>query len=200
MKQKTVVDNFARLISTIFVPPVLALFTFVYFSITFETLPEKRIFSILISSMLLFIVPIIFFFILRRQNRITDFDTTIKEQRILPYFFGIALMLIGITLSFIYQINKEIVFLWILYLVSSVFLLLITKSWKISAHALGVSIPFAIFSFHLQVIPTLVLFVVLLLVGWSRIRLTVHSIKQVVCGGILGCVIVYLMVFLDKLI
>ncbi len=200
MKQKTIVDYIARFISTLFVPPVTALFTFTYYSYTKETDPDKMIFSILISTLLVFIFPIIIFIYLRKKKRISDLDTNLNEQRILPYSLGILLMSAGIICSFIFQFNNEIILLWLIHFINMVLLVIITRFWKISAHTLGVAIAFGIFSFHLQVVLTLALFVILLLVGWSRMRLKIHSFKQVLLGGILGCTLVYLIELIDSLI
>ncbi len=200
MKHKTIVYYLARFISTLFVPPVPALFMFVYFSFTIETDPDKMISSVLISTLLVFIFPIIIFIYLRKEKRISDFDTNQKEQRILPYSLGILLMSAGIIFSFIFKFNNVIILLWIIHFIYMVLLVIITRFWKISAHTLGVAIAFSIFSFHLQVVLTLALFVILLLVGWSRIRLKNHSFKQVLLGGILGCTLVYLIKLIDSII
>ncbi|RJP70007.1 MAG: phosphatase PAP2 family protein [Ignavibacteriales bacterium] len=200
MKQKTIVDYIARIISTLFVPPVPALFAFVYFTFTIETDPDKMIFSVLISMLLVFIFPIIIFIYLRKKKTISDLDTNLKEQRILPYSLGIVLMFAGIICSFIFQFNNEIILLWLIHFINMVLLVIITRFWKISAHTSGVAIAFGIFSFHLQVVLTLALFVILLLVGWSRMRLKIHSFQQVLLGGILGCTLVYLIELIDSLI
>ncbi len=191
MKSKTLIDHLARITSTIFVPPTLAVFTFTYFSLIFEKDTLTKTFSIIISTILLFVIPIILFFVLRRRNKITDNDTTIKEQRIFPYFIGAILNLIGLIISFVIHLDQNIIFLWLVYLVNTAIILFITKLWKISAHSLGIAIPFAVFSFYLHFNLALILFLILILVGWSRLHLKIHSRSQVILGAFAGIITVF---------
>jgi membrane-associated phospholipid phosphatase len=63
----------------------------------------------------------------------------------------------------------------------------ITRYWKISTHALGISAPLVvmIYLYGLQPLPFLVLIPI---VGWSRVWLRAHTVLQVVAGTALGVV------------
>ena len=112
----------------------------------------------------------------------------VKEQRTSPYLFGIFLTIIAILLS-VYLVNNRIItFAWIAYLICSVILVIVNKFWKISAHAMGAAIPLGIILFYSNLL-SLTLVIILILVGWSRIKLKMHNLNQVLAGSFLGVIV-----------
>jgi membrane-associated phospholipid phosphatase len=75
----------------------------------------------------------------------------------------------------------------------------ITRYWKISTHALGISAPLVvmIYLYGLQPLPFLVLIPI---VGWSRVWLRAHTVLQVIAGTALGGLSVLVCFRLFKLI
>jgi membrane-associated phospholipid phosphatase len=81
------------------------------------------------------------------------------------------------------------------YVITSLFMMVITLRWKISIHAAGVAGPsmFLVLNYNLALWPFLI---VTLLVCWSRWRLRVHTIEQVFAGALLSVVVTSIMVYL----
>ncbi len=182
----------ARIISYLFIPPVMNLLTFLYLSGFSEG--KTKITIILLSALFGVIIPIIFFIIMRRKGKIDDDDAKIKEQRSVPYLFGIFLIVIAIILSINFKLPEIIVVVWIAYLLNSVILLTVNKIWKMSAHALGTAIPVGVV-LHFSIEMTCVFLLILLITSWSRLKLKVHTPAQVLAGALTGITVTFFTIY-----
>ena len=151
----------------------------------FETGSDKIIQVNAITFIFGFLFPVLLFFYLRHKNRISNDDATRKEERQFPYLFSTLFALLAvISLIFIHS-NLIVILAYATYTINTVLLIIINKYWKISAHAIGVASPWAIILYYnISLFPIFIL--ILLVVGWSRIKLNVHSLSQVVAGSIFG--------------
>jgi membrane-associated phospholipid phosphatase len=177
----------ARVISTLFVPPSLSLIIFTLLAFNNETAPDKIIITLLVTLIFAFILPITLFYILRRKGKIVNADATIKEERTLPFSVSILFYSLGIIILIFANINIVSIAFWFCYISNTVFIIIINKYWKISAHMMGASGPFAAacFVFGISALPFIL---ILFIIGWSRIYLKCHNIYQVLAGGALGFV------------
>ena len=175
----------ARVISTLFVPPSFALILFTLLAFKYETDPHKILLSVLVTFAFSFSFPIILFFILRKQGKIVNSDAIIKEERTFPFIVSVLFYSIGILILIKAQINIVSIALWFCYISNTVFIIIINKYWKISAHMMGVAGPFAAvcFVYGLYALP---LIIIVFMIGWARIFLKCHNIYQVLAGGLLG--------------
>ncbi|MBK7106300.1 MAG: hypothetical protein IPH62_13545 [Ignavibacteriae bacterium] len=181
--------NIAKIISYLFVPPILNFIIFVNYSIYFES-DFKLWISIIISFLFGLSIPIFTFIYFRKKGKIINDDATIKEERTVPYIYAILFTIFGVILSGIFKLNESIIMLWMIYLICSILILNVNRFWKISAHSMGAGIPLGAslfinnFYFFLAVI---------IFVGWSRFYLKVHTIPQIISGGIVGISASYLL-------
>jgi membrane-associated phospholipid phosphatase len=184
-------NRFARLISTIFVPPSFTIIIFTIFAFTLEYESGKRIATILIAVIFGFIAPIALFLTLRKKNKLADQDASIKEERTFPFLIAIIFYLIGLILMIKLNLNIISIAFWFCYISNTLITIFINHFWKISAHSMGASGPLAalIVSFGLI---GLILLPVVILVGWSRIKLKCHTISQVIAGVLLAFVSVFI--------
>lgn len=137
------------------------------------------------------ILPVIVFVILRKKGKIVNDDATIKEERTLPYIIGVVFCLVAAFITYKTGSQKPVYFMWLFYTVNSVVLIIINRYWKISAHLLGASMPFAgIFYFAANA--SLVFIPLLLVIGWARKKLNVHTIPQIIAGAVVGFGLTYL--------
>ena len=175
----------ARIISTLFVPPSFALILFILFAFKYETDPNKILLSVFTALAFSFSFPIILFFILRKKGKIINSDATIKEERTLPFIISVLFYSIGILILIKAQINLVSIALWFCYISNTIFILIINKYWKISAHMMGAAGPFAAvcFVYGFNALPFVL---ILFLIGWARIFLKCHNIYQVLAGSLLG--------------
>lgn len=184
-------NKIARFISTLFVPPSFTIIIFTIFAFTLESEPSKQVVTILSALVLGFIAPIVLFLILRKKNKLTDQDASIKEERTIPFLIAIIFYLIGLWIMIKYDLNIISIAFWFCYISNTVITIFINRFWKISAHAMGVAGPFSAIVFAFGWIGVLLLPIVLL-VGWARVELKCHTPSQVVTGVLLAFISVYI--------
>lgn len=188
-------QKFARFISTLFVPPSFTIIVYAIFALTLETDSSKKILTFIIPFIFGFISPIILFLYLRKKGKLVDQDASIKEERTFPFLIAIIFYLIGLALMLKFNLHIISIAFWFCYISNTLITILINKYWKISAHAMGASGPFAAIIFSFGWIGFIMLPIVFL-VGWSRIKLKCHTLAQVLLGVVLAFVSVYLQMYL----
>lgn len=184
----------ARFISTLFVPPSFTLIVFAIFAFAFEHNPNVIAAGIIIPLIFGFIAPIALFLILRKQRKLVDQDASVKEERNLPYFIALIFYAAGFLLMIKYDINLISTAFSFCYISNTLITMVINRFWKISAHAMGAAGAMAAVGFAFGWLG-LILFPIVFIVGWSRIKLKCHNFAQVAAGIILAALSVYLQMF-----
>jgi len=185
MKQKT-----AKIISYLFIPPINLLITFIVLSNQIYVDTELKLNSILIALIFGVILPILVFVYLRFKGKIINDDATAKDERTLPYVIGLGLVINATILAFIFELHPLIIALWFSYIVIQSAMIIINLYWKISAHLIGVGIPFATFYFLFQS-DAIYILLIPIIIGWARLTLKVHTPMQVLSGFLLGALPTY---------
>jgi membrane-associated phospholipid phosphatase len=187
-------NKFARIVSTIFVPPSFTIILFTLFAFTYETELLKTIITILVAFLFGFTAQIILFVVLRRRGKIADLDASVKEERTSPFLVSVGFYLIGLIILIIFDVNIISIAFWFCYISNTLVTILINKHWKISAHAMGAAGPLAALMYVFGLI-ALVFAIIVFFVGWSRIQLKVHNFAQVVAGVVLAFVSTCLQIY-----
>jgi len=193
--QRNSLYKIARISSTFFVPPTLTLFSFSFLGLQFEPTIVNQVVVIGSGFLWTFLLPIIFFVIMLKKKKIINQDAELKEERTFPFLFGLSLLLIGYFLLRTFNIQPITLTFWLCYIINTMAIILINRTWKISIHALGIAAPLALFSFMGSWIAVPLLFL-LFLVGWSRIYLKCHTFAQVIAGAFFGFISTYLQLYL----
>lgn len=141
-----------------------------------------------------FISPIIMFIAFRKKGLIADVDAKIKEERTFPFTISLLFYFIGLIILIAYRINIISIAFWFCYISNTLLIVIINKSWKISAHMMGASGPFAalVFVFGFSALPFLIL---LVFIGWARIKLECHNLDQVLAGAFLAFISTYAQIY-----
>ncbi len=179
--------EFARALSTIFNPflTATALFIIVSRAYTHSTL-EFWWFSL--SGLLFFTVaPLTVILYLYVTGRISDFDMSERPERE-RVFAAFVLLYFGAAISL--SLNHAPVQLQAIawgYWWMAVATMIVTRWWKISTHAFGISGPFAamFLLFKSQPLPYAM---IVPLVCWARLYLRSHTFSQVAAGVALAVV------------
>lgn len=195
MNKRTFTEKSARIISTLFVPPTFTLLLFIFLGFFFENVLSKKLIVIFSGATMGFVFPIITFLYLQKKGKIINIDATIKEERTTPYVAGIIFCIISAIILFLFQVNSVSISLWISYSINMLLIIIITKFWKISAHAVGVATAVALLTFVLGAVG-LWLLLILFLVMWARVKLKVHSIAQVIAGSLVGFCLTYVELYI----
>lgn len=179
----------AKLISAVFHPLITPAVAFFLLIATNESLSlsEKVIFtSIAISFSCVF--PAVSIWYLLQKGTIESADVVVREQRPWPltlaainYFFGFGL------LAFLDAPNL-VQGLMFCYATNTLVVGLITFWWKVSVHTTAMSGPLVALSYRFGpwVLP---FFLLVPLVGVSRVVMNRHTVGQVIVGGFLGLVL-----------
>ena len=129
----------ARTISTIFLPPFV-LFAAIFFNLIREKNTGDAVPVFNIALLFGVLLPIALFIILLKKKHISEQDAKEKTERTIPYIIGIILMLVGQYLLLEVNARASIHLIWFSFLINSVFVLIINRFWKISAHLLSVAV------------------------------------------------------------
>lgn len=183
-------QRFARLISIIFIPTVLTVISFFYLALKFESDSSKSSLTLIIVLFFGFILQIASFVYFRKKRLLSNVDAKIKNERTLPFIASLLIFTIGFILLLTLNMNIISIAFWFCYISNTFLVILINKYLKISIHAMGVSGPLALFTFIIG-IEALVLTPILLVAGWSRIKLKCHTLTEVIAGAFLGFISVY---------
>jgi len=140
-------------------------------------------------ALLLFVdavLPGMFFVHLRNKGEISDMDITKRAERVPLYWFTTLAHLGGVGVAWVFHqdaLTRVLLVFWILALIFTV----VTTKWKVSVHA-GVNVALATYVVLVWGINWWWLYGLVVLVGWSRVKLGRHKMMQVVLGAALGVV------------
>ena len=126
------------------------------------------------------ILPILTSLILIKKMN-TDIDITDRKKRILPLFFAVCSYLIGFFILYIIDAPAITTTLMFIYSSNTLIILLVTLSWKISIHTMGVAGPTASFNLFIW-LGRIIFGLIIPMVMWSSVTLKKHSISQVLAG------------------
>lgn len=185
----------AKILSTLFVPPAIAIIIFTYFALVLETDFIQQSIIIIVTLSFGFAFHVALFFYLRKKGKLTDSEAMIKEERTFPFIIATVIYAIGLVILFYNNINAVTLAFWFCYISNTILILIINKYWKISAHLMGAAGPVAALLF---VMGNYAFIFILLLVflGWARIKLKCHNVSQVAAGAFVGFSSTYLQMYL----
>ena len=184
------IQNIGILLSYLIHPMLISFVTFFYHIYYSNILIEDKNLVFILCITFSTILPIITFYILKKNNLITDLDASKKEERLLPMAFGSLFFLTGfITLR---ALNAQILIQGIMFcgMINVMLAWLITKHWKVSIHATTLSSSITIFwIFGHQNFLIIILIIFILIIG--RLLAQAHDLTQIMIGILLGIISTY---------
>lgn len=120
-----------------------------------------------------------------RQGRYTDHHLSRREQRAVPLGLAAASVLVGLAVLALAGAPRSIVALQVAVLATVLVATTVTLWWKVSFHVAVVAAAACVltllgggwWALSWLAVPV---------VGWARLRLTAHTLAQVIVGGVLG--------------
>jgi membrane-associated phospholipid phosphatase len=172
----------ARWISYVGSPPVLFASMMLWAAVFVDALwRETAVYLILTLAL-----PIAYIVYLVQQGKATDFDVSVRRQRIIPMFVSLAGAMIGWLYFWTVSPPQLLIFLATAHVITSLIIAIITIFWKISVHSIT-SASTAVFIWAMTGSP--IFFLLVPLIIWSRVYLRRHSLLQTIAGGMLGIVV-----------
>ena len=180
--------RFARIVSNILAPVTISL-PFVVLVAFYHTRDQlAAVVYAFITLFFLSIGPLIYVVIGVRTGKLSDLDISRRSERAGPFLFGIISTSIGLLVLSLVHGPKDLQTALILTAISAVILMVTTLWWKISIHASTMAGAATMLT-ALYGMALLPLFLLLVLVSWSRVVLRRHTVAQVVAGSLLSIVL-----------
>jgi len=131
--------------------------------------------------------PMLYVFWLYATDRISDLDMSVREQREQVFVVFVIFFVLGTIDLWLIGAPSIITASMAGYAVSSLVVQWITRYWKISTHALGITAPLIALCvlYGPRPLPFLILIPI---VCWSRVYLKAHTVLQVIAGVALATV------------
>jgi membrane-associated phospholipid phosphatase len=195
-RRQRALNDVAHIFSTICNPFATSLALFVF--IAHETATGTNAFWPLFFTSTAFtsIGPMLYVLWLYVSDRITDLDMSVRAERERVFSVFVIFYAAGTCALYLLHAPRLMTATLAGYAGASFVVQYITRYWKISTHALGITAPLVVlvYLFGTQPLP---FFVLIPLVGWSRIRLHAHTPLQVAAGTCLGAgsVLLFLRLF-----
>jgi len=188
-------QKFAEFVSFIFAPQFVGLFSFFVISFYLEPNIKMKIISSFTTISFSVIFPTVFIYYLIYRGIIDHPFVPVREQRTIPYLFAVLSAFVGFLILLYFKAHWLIIASQWCYVSNTFLIMLINSRWKISAHSAGLSGPLTVLTwiFGYKILP---LFILIPLVGWSRLYLRVHTFWQVIGGAMLGIFSTSLQIYL----
>jgi len=196
--------NLAQILSVVLHPILMPTYALLmifgqstYFASTVSPAHKFELFTIIILNTL--VLPVMTSYILVRRKWIKSFEMQKREERMMPYFLNLMLLL-----SSAYLINKlnlpKVFFQLTLGAAAAVSIaIVINMKWKISIHMIGIGgligTFFGLSTFLLVDLRMLIILFLLVagLLGAARLSLSAHSPAQIYTGFLVGFLCEYLL-------
>jgi len=196
IKNRRVWRDLARILSTIFNPFLTALALFVILALARATDTLSFWWLLFLSTFFTSIGPMLYIFWLYATDRISDLDMSIREERERVFGVFVVFYLLGTLTLWLTHAPNLLIAAMAGYTLATIVVQYITRYWKISTHALGITAPLVALTllYGRQPLPFLIL---IPMVCWARVYLKAHTVMQVIAGAALGtsCVALFFYLF-----
>jgi membrane-associated phospholipid phosphatase len=144
--------------------------------------------SILLGTVFLSVLPIAPVIYYARKG-VVDIDVSERSMR--PKLFGMAVLGYSLGSVTFYALQaRSLMVLSIAYVGVTSSIALVSFFWKISVHAAGIAGPVTGLTYVFGWSAVL-LYLLLLPVGWARLELKAHSISQIISGAVLAVLVTF---------
>jgi membrane-associated phospholipid phosphatase len=180
-----VLRDVARTVSTVCNPFVVPLVLFVLLCAGTTHTFGQFWYRLSICAVFTSIGPMLFLLWLYASDRIRDLDMSDREERRKVFTIFIVFYVIGTAVLLFTHAPAILTASMAGYTAAAIVVQQITRFWKISTHAVGITAPLVALTYLYGEDP-LPFLVLIPLVGWSRVYLKAHTIAQVCAGTLLG--------------
>ncbi|MGH7715771.1 MAG: phosphatase PAP2 family protein, partial [Vulcanimicrobiaceae bacterium] len=181
----------ARAVSTVCNPFVVPLVLFVLLCAGKTHTFGQFWYRLSVCAVFTSIGPMLVLLWLYTTDRITDLDMSDREERRKVFTVFVVFFLIGTAVLLVTRAPAILTASMAGYTAAAIVVQAITRFWKISTHAVGITAPLVALTYLYGEDP-LPFLVLIPLVGWSRVYLKAHTVAQVCAGTLLGVVSVVL--------
>ena len=172
----------ASVVSLVLSPPTL---TVASMAIRAATLDGRRLWVwVIVYAVVGMVLPLWYLYRQVRREFVSDFDLRVRTERVKPQLVTAASLCIAWGTLFLGRAPGPMINLAATLFLLSVAILSVTLRWKISMHCAAAGAAGAVVWLVYGVWWPLA--VVIMAVGWARLRLHRHTPAQVIAGSLLG--------------
>lgn len=187
LRRRDIWRDLAHILSTIFNPFLTALALFVVLALLKSTSIVDFWRLLFISTFFTSLGPMLYVFWLYATDRVSDLNMSQRHERESVFFSFVIFYLVGTLVLWLVHAPLLLVATLAGYTVAAIIVQYITRYWKISTHALGITAPLVVLTLLYGRAP-LPFFILIPMVGWARVYLRAHTVLQVIAGCFLGTV------------
>jgi len=199
-KKRDVWRDLARIFSTIFNPFLTSLALFIILSHARATNVSNFWWLLFLSTFFTSIGPMLFVFCLYSTDRISDLDMSIRSERETVFGAFVIFYLVGTLSLWVTHSPKLLIAAMAGFTLSTIVVQYITRYWKISTHALGITAPLVALTLLYGWDELVPFWVLLPMVCWARVYLRAHTVAQVIAGCALATFSVVFFFWLFKIV
>ncbi len=187
IKNRKAWRDLARILSTIFNPFLTALALFVILAHASARNTLDFWWLLVLSTFFTSIGPMLYVFWLYGTDRISDLDMSVRHEREAVFSAFVVFYLFGTIVMWLVHAPRLMIAAMAAYTLSTLVVQYITRYWKISTHAIGITAPMVALTllYGTQTLPFLVL---IPMVCWARVYLKAHTVLQVIAGAVLATI------------
>ncbi|MFY9779179.1 MAG: phosphatase PAP2 family protein [Candidatus Baltobacteraceae bacterium] len=184
-RQRRVLTDLARIFSTVCNPFLTSFALFIVLAHEKAHGLPNFWYLLFASTFFTSIGPMLYVLWLYSTERIADLDMSVRSEREAVFGAFVVFYALGTVALWLIHAPTLLTATMAGYAAASLVTQYITRYWKISTHAIGITAPLVvlIYLFGPQPLPFLALIPI---VGWSRIYLGAHTLLQVLAGTLLG--------------
>jgi membrane-associated phospholipid phosphatase len=169
--------------------PLITIYTFTYALVVLH--PQNVSLLFLLTTFFGTILPMGIIFFMLKKGTLKDAYASDRQTRFKPFLGAVLSYLLGLVALIAASAPDLVSVLMAGYFVNTAIMMLITLRWKISIHASGIAGPatYLVYAFGTHLWPV---FLLIIPVGWARLKLKAHTPSQVATGFFLTVALTYI--------
>jgi hypothetical protein len=129
--------------------------------------------------------PLAYVILRVRRRTLTDVHIGAREQRRVPFTVGLVTVVVGLVLLVVTGAPRLLIALVVAFLALTAAIIAITHWWKVSVHAMVAMMTVGVLAATYGK-ALLVSVVAVPVIGWARVELRDHTVRQVLAGAAVG--------------
>jgi hypothetical protein len=184
-------ERWAKIISFVFDGSFISIPIFIIICMVVVDDPMAALSWALLCLLFGMILPFLYIFFLYRKNKIYDIHIPERSNRIKPLLFTLLSYITGLVALYFLEAPIFLKVIFILTIISTSILTVITYYWKISLHTSWIT--FVVITFNVLLGPWMLLLLPLIpIIGWARVKARRHTTPQVVLGAGISSIVCFL--------
>lgn len=182
---RKVMNKFAKALSYIFDGTIISIPILIIICLVLVDNTTRALGWAVLCLTFAMIIPYLYIRILIRKKVLDDLHISNKEDRIKPIIITIISNTVGFSILYILKAPLFLKAMFLIVIISTFIFGIITYFWKVSAHTAWIT--FMVITFNILFGKWMLFLLPLIpMVGWARVKIKRHTVKQVISGSIIS--------------